>query len=274
VKASRLKLDDNARIITTPMTAKNGEGGNNKEHNITRVALITGSNTGVGFETAKSLAVTHGYEVILACRSEEKGRAASDAINVAIATINANQSNTNSSSTKGKAVFLRPLDLSDLDSVREFCQVVDSQYDTIHVLVNNAGKNTAASPVTSRQQSQISDEVLLDDIFTTNFLGHFLLTNLLLPKCRRIVNLSSVMHHFPIYSKNDEFSDISSIDFWKNNAIEPVQNDSTSASRDRKPYGPSKLAAVLFSIELNRRYGGGSGSDRRIRSIAVNPGSV
>jgi NAD(P)-dependent dehydrogenase (short-subunit alcohol dehydrogenase family) len=189
----------------------------------------------------------------------------------------------------GKSVFLQPIDLSNLDNVREFCQAVNNQYDTINVLINNAGKNSASDPTTTkRQQAEISgnDEeassskvLVLDDVFTTNFLGHFLLTNLLLTKCQRIVNLSSVMHHFPTYSKRDELRDIESIEFWKNNAIESivdtgsvVTTKSDSSNTVRKPYGPSKLAALLFSIELNRRYG--SGSDRRIRSIAVNPGSV
>jgi NAD(P)-dependent dehydrogenase (short-subunit alcohol dehydrogenase family) len=73
------------------------------------------------------------------------------------------------------------------------------------------------------------------------------------------------MHHFPKYSKRDD-DDIDSTEFWRNNAVEP----SADAGVVRKTYAPSKLAALLLSLELNRRYGESKG----IRSIAVNPGSV
>jgi NAD(P)-dependent dehydrogenase (short-subunit alcohol dehydrogenase family) len=215
-----------------------------------RVALVTGSNTGVGYQTAKTLAQDHGFEVIIACRSSEKGIQACSEINTA-----SNQHPPRM--VGGKAVFVQPLDLADLESVRAFCQTVNEQYDTIDVLVNNAGRNSAgATP----------DAGSPDLIFQTNFMGHFLLTNLLVDKCRRIVNLASVMHHFPKYSKWDD-DDINSIEFWRKNAVEPTAAD---AGVVRKTYAASKLAALLFSLELNRRYGKSKG----IRSIAVNPGSV
>ena len=126
--------------------------------------MITGSNTGVGFETAKTLAANHGYEVIIACRSEEKGIAAVNAINQAVVSAGKENESDNSTSggdnnkfNTGKALFLRPVDLSNLDSVREFCQLVNDQYDTIDVLINNAGKNSAADTTTcERQQVEIS----------------------------------------------------------------------------------------------------------------------
>jgi NAD(P)-dependent dehydrogenase (short-subunit alcohol dehydrogenase family) len=81
------------------------------------------------------------------------------------------------------------------------------------------------------------------------------------------------MHHFPKYSKNDnnESDGISLKDFWRSNVVEPVV---TAAAEEagvmRKTYAPSKRAAVLFSLELNRCYGESKG----LQSIAVNPGSV
>jgi hypothetical protein len=83
------------------------------------------------------------------------------------------------------------------------------------------------------------------------------------------------MHHFPFYSKKDEIADIDGIDFWRKNAVDPGDhpNDHVMEKKvkgTRKTYAPSKLAALLFSLELNRRYGGNYG----VRSIAVNPGSV
>jgi NAD(P)-dependent dehydrogenase (short-subunit alcohol dehydrogenase family) len=234
-----------------------------------RVALVTGSNTGVGFATAQSLVRDHGFEVIIACRDQDKGIQACQAINSDVVT-------TTSSSDSGMAVFVQTLDLADLKSVREFCERVQEQYDDgIDVLVNNAGRNSAGPAATTTTTSSIGDAdekvVSLDVLFQTNFLGHFLLTNLLLDKCERVVNLSSVMHHFPVYSKNDELKDVALTEFWKQNALEPTTTTTEAEETTvRKPYAPSKLAALLFSMELNRRYGKSKG----IRSIAANPGSV
>jgi NAD(P)-dependent dehydrogenase (short-subunit alcohol dehydrogenase family) len=77
------------------------------------------------------------------------------------------------------------------------------------------------------------------------------------------------MHHFPYYNDDKNDLDVSSIEYWRV-AIEPKRDGNDDSSSVRKTYGPSKLAAVLFSIELNRRYGESMG----IRSLAVNPGAV
>ena len=176
---------------------------------------------------------------------------------------------TSSSSSKGKAVFVQPLDLADLNSIRDFCQAVNEEYDRIDVLVNNAGRNSAGieteSPslaLPSNQESPIKTDL----VFHTKFLGHFLLTNLLLTKCQRIVNLASVMHHFPVYARADKDA-IGSRQYWRANVVEPVAVDGGCV---RKTYGPSKFAALLFSVEFNRRYRKSLG----IQSIALNPGSV
>jgi NAD(P)-dependent dehydrogenase (short-subunit alcohol dehydrogenase family) len=239
-----------------------------------QVAVVTGSNTGVGYETAKALVQDHGFDVIIACRSRRKGLQACRDINI------------NNNSKRGTAVFVEPLDLADLQSVRDFGRAVDQQYDTIDVLINNAGRNSAGPAAAAAADNPTDDDSSsssqqLDLLFQTNFLGHFLLTHQLLEKskCRRVVNLSSVMHHFPKYSNNDDNNNegdgggISSKDFWRTNAVEPAVV--TTAAEEagsvvRKTYAPSKLAAVLFSLELNRRYGESKG----LRSIAVNPGSV
>ncbi|KAG7364713.1 short chain dehydrogenase [Nitzschia inconspicua] len=126
-----------------------------------KVAVVTGSNTGVGFETAKALAVDHGFQVIIACRSAEKAKQACDNIIKAV----------EKSSGYGKAIFVLPLDLSNLDSVREFGRAIKEEFPMIDVLVNNAGKNSAGGVTL-----QLDNMTILDDLFTTNFLGHFLLT--------------------------------------------------------------------------------------------------
>lgn len=266
-------------IVTAPSASVDK---NNSTVLLPKVAIVTGSNTGVGFQTAKTLAVDHGYQVVIACRSAEKAETACAAINAAVnaAAVAA------SKYPKGSALFVKPLDLSNLDSVRDFGKAINDKYpNRIDVLINNAGKNSAGNPTqqstTGPTNSSSDNSVFLDDLFTTNFLGHFLLTRLLLETCSRVVNLSSVMHHFPVYSKRDGGSDaatndVESVEFWRQAAIiPPVNNSSDDGLMVRKPYAPSKLAALLFSMELNRRYGGNNDADDgAFRSIAVNPGSV
>jgi len=121
------------------------------------------------------------------------------------------------------------------------------------LLVNNAGRRTNGDPV-------VVDGGRLDLCFTTNYLGHFLLTRQLLPlliaaKAPRVVNVSSVMHHFCAAERHDET-------YWKRFAL-------FDANRTEKSYSPSKLAMLYFTIALNQRY-----KSKGLRSIAVNPGAV
>lgn len=196
-----------------------------------QVAIVTGSNTGIGYETARSLALDYDMTVLLACRDIGKARVAQRLIG------------------KNAVVLDVPLDLSDLTSVEDYARHVRLQYPQIHVLVNNAGRNTSGKTTNKNW----------DLLFTTNFLGHYVLTNELLLNLApnaRIVNLSSVMHHFcggPC--------ELESKKFWKN----VIQYDKTPMDYT---YSLSKLAALLFTIQLNQRY------VNRLQSVAVNPGAV
>jgi NAD(P)-dependent dehydrogenase (short-subunit alcohol dehydrogenase family) len=222
-----------------------------------KVAIVTGSNTGVGYATAQSLVNDHCYEVILACRSTDKGKEACRRI----------QNEQKDDSTKsGQAVWIAPLDLANISSVRGFAEAVTDRYETIDVLINNAGCNDASDTVTTCFAS--SSNLRLDPVFTTNFLGHFVLTHALLDRIHRVVHLSSVMHHFPYYTHPPRNETIATIAFWKNIAFLPLNYSNTSA---RKSYAPTKLAALLFSVELNRRF---RGRRKEFQSIAVNPGAV
>jgi NAD(P)-dependent dehydrogenase (short-subunit alcohol dehydrogenase family) len=190
-----------------------------------KVCIVTGSNTGIGRETALKMA-KYNYKVIVACRSEEKGRAACSSI--------------------PNSEFMK-LDLSSFASVREFAAEFKKKHKHLTVLVNNAGMNSFQDATATADG--------LDLCYQTNFLGHFLLTNLLLPcfdgpDCR-IVNLSSVMHHFASENVTPEQ--------WKA-AGTTVPNPSA--------YADSKLASILFTKELNRRHGS------KLQAIAVNPGAV
>ncbi|CAB9504860.1 WW domain-containing oxidoreductase [Seminavis robusta] len=203
-----------------------------------KVAIVTGSNTGIGFETSKAL-VERGYQVILACRSQDKAQQAMERMERELGP-----------SAAGKAVYEGSLDLSSFQSVHDFSQLIRSKYDKIDLLVNNAGRNTSGP-----------SEKGLDLCFQTNFLGHFLLTqNLMDPLLQadapRVVNLSSVMHHYCQADTHDET-------YWRQSALfgNPHSRESS--------YSASKLAALYFTMELNRRYRANG-----LRSIAVNPGAV
>ena len=126
-----------------------------------RTVVVTGANSGLGLVTARELARV-GAQVILACRNTGKGDAAAAGMT--------------------GEVQVRRLDLQDLASVREFADGVEA----LDVLINNAGIMAVPYSLTSDGfESQIG----------TNHLGHFALTNLLLPKLRdRVVTVSSIMH--------------------------------------------------------------------------------
>lgn len=142
---------------------------------IGRKAIVTGANIGLGFHTARELARA-GAQVVMACRSLERGGAAAERIRAAL---------------PGVQLSVQQLDLSSLASVRAFAEQVLAAGQPIDILVNNAG--VMALP--ERQISQDGFEMQL----ATNYLGHFALTGLLLPVLlaghgARVVSVSSNAH--------------------------------------------------------------------------------
>src|SRR5688572_24621441 len=121
--------------------------------------LITGANTGIGRATAEALA-DRGYALWLAGRSEEKTRPVIDALRAR---------------PGARRVEFLPLDLADLGSVRACAERFESSNEPLHVLIANAG--LAAQRGATKQGFELA--------FGTNHLGHFLLTELLLPALRR-----------------------------------------------------------------------------------------
>lgn len=233
------------------------------------VALVTGASTGIGFETAASL-VDRGYDVILGCRSRDKGESAVTLINERFNT------RPSKPSSCGNAIFLHPLDLSSLDSVRAFAKILVEKYSCLNILVNNAGINSTGRSIDG-----------LDLCFQTNFVGHYLLTRMLLPlllkaqnvtqnpsgqtrdESGRVVNLSSVTHHFAHADEERESNSGTyhsgtkgghDAEWWRGCAT-PGISDNT--------YKESKLAAIIFTNELNQRFGRDG-----VRAVAVNPGAV
>ncbi len=178
-----------------------------------RVALVTGTNSGIGYATAKALA-DHGAHVILACRNDERGRQARDKLE---------------SELDRSSLELLHVDLADLVSVRRAAEVMLSEHARLDVLVNNAGVMGAPYRLTS-------DGFELQ--MATNHLGHFALTGLLFDRIvtterSRIVTVSSHMHRAGRLLRAD---------------VAGVAPRNTWVS-----YGTSKLANLLFTAELSRR---------------------
>ncbi|MDT5255559.1 MAG: hypothetical protein QOD10_639 [Mycobacterium sp.] len=182
-----------------------------------RIAIVTGANSGLGEVTARELARV-GAHVILAVRNTEKGEAAAERMT--------------------GDVEVCQLDLQDLSSVRRFADDIDKA----DVLINNAGIMAA-------------DYALTADGFErhigTNHLGHFALTNLLLPKLTdRVVTVSSLLHNIGYISLKD------------------LNWQSRPYSR-WLAYGQSKLANLLFTSELQRRL---DTVGPALRALAAHPG--
>ncbi|ORV88456.1 short-chain dehydrogenase [Mycobacterium interjectum] len=179
-----------------------------------RVAVITGANTGLGYETALALA-DHGAHVVLAVRNLDKGKDAA-------ARITAQSPHAD--------VALQELDLTSLDSIRAAAEQLRSAHDRIDLLINNAG-------VMWTPKSTTKDGFELQ--FGTNHLGHFAFTGLLLDRLlpvtgSRVVTVSSMGHRI---RADIHFDDLQ----WER-----------GYSRVGA-YGQSKLANLLFTYELQRR---------------------
>jgi NAD(P)-dependent dehydrogenase (short-subunit alcohol dehydrogenase family) len=182
-----------------------------------RTAIVTGASGGLGEVTARELARV-GAHVILAVRNPEKGGAAAARMT--------------------GQVEVRQLDLQDLSSVRRFADDIDK----VDVLVNNAGVMATNYALTvDGFEGQIG----------TNHLGHFALTNLLLPKLTdRVVTVSSLLHHIGSISRKDLNWQSRRYSAWL-------------------AYGQSKLANLLFTSELQRRLDTVGSS---LHALAAHPG--
>jgi NAD(P)-dependent dehydrogenase (short-subunit alcohol dehydrogenase family) len=182
-----------------------------------RTVIVTGANSGLGEVTARELARV-GAKVVLAVRNTAKGDAAASGMT--------------------GDVEVRELDLQDLASVRAFADGIDG----VDVLVNNAGIMAVPYAQTiDGFESQIG----------TNHLGHFALTNLLLPKVSdRVVTVSSMMHLFGKISLKDLN--------WKSRPYSAWL-----------AYGQSKLANLLFTSELQRRL---DAARSPVTSLSAHPG--
>lgn len=178
-----------------------------------RTAIVTGANAGLGFEVAKVLA-GKGARVILACRSKPKGEAAANSIREIYPSAD---------------LAVSELDISSFQSVRDFAAVILATEPALHLLINNAG--IMATP---QAHSRDGHEMQ----FATNHLGHFLLTGLLLPRlmatpASRVIPIASIAARQGKIDFDDLMGE-KKYDTWK-------------------AYNQSKLANLMFGLELQRR---------------------
>src|SRR6266403_344219 len=182
-----------------------------------RLAVVTGANTGLGFETAQVLAA-RGASVVLAVRDTGKGKQAAAAI---------------AGTAPGADVMVQALDLASLDSIRAAAGALRARHPRIDLLVNNAGVMFPPRQVT-RDGFELQ--------FGTNHLGHFALTGLLLEQMlpvpgSRVVTVSSLAHRV---RARINFGDLQGERSYRRVAA----------------YSQSKLANLMFTYELARRLSG------------------
>jgi NAD(P)-dependent dehydrogenase (short-subunit alcohol dehydrogenase family) len=180
-----------------------------------RTFIVTGANSGLGFETSRALAA-RGARVVLACRDVAKGDAAARRI---------------AARTPNGQCEVMPLDLASLSSIREFADAYARSHATLDVLVCNAGL-MAIPHATTADGFEMQ--------FGTNHLGHFALTGLLLPMLLR-----SPHARVAVVSSNAH----------KWGKTELLDDPSFARRRYRRwqAYAQSKLANLLFVFELDRR---------------------
>jgi NAD(P)-dependent dehydrogenase (short-subunit alcohol dehydrogenase family) len=194
------------------------------------LALVTGGAAGLGAETARVLA-SSGAHVVLAVRDLSKGERKAEEIR---------------QNTPGVVVETLVLDLGSLASVRDAAEAFLNGHHRLDLLINNAG--VMATPF-----ERTVDGFELQ--FGTNHLGHFLLTNLLVPALlagapSRVVNLTSSGHHMGAPDLDDPNYERREYEKWN-------------------AYGQSKSANILFTIELERRLG-----RHGVHAYAVHPGMI
>ena len=208
-----------------------------------KTVIITGANSGLGFNAARKIAAySKDFELILACRNPEKAQSAKDQI---------------ISGTGNPNVSVMQLDTSSLKSVRAFAAEYKEKVNRpVYALLCNAGISGVGA-----DKKQFTPEGF-DILFATNHLGHFLLTNLMLPymeKDGKIIVTASDMHNPPL-REGETFE-------WLGTEALAHPDDAMAVNSIRYSY--SKLCNVYFVYELARRL---KAQNSQIKVNAFNPG--
>ena len=199
-----------------------------------QLVVITGGASGLGQETARAMAA-RGAQIVIPVRDMAKGETAASEIRKSVPDAD---------------IELMQCDLGSMASIRAFARAFLVQHDRIDLLINNAG--VMACPHTTTSDG-------LEMQFGTNHIGHFLLTNLLMPALlegakvgngARVVNLSSRGHHFDTVHFDDPHFETRDYDKWLS-------------------YGQAKTANIMFTVGLEKRLAG-----KGVHSLAVHPGGI
>lgn len=195
-----------------------------------KTVIITGGNTGIGKETAIDLA-SRGAKVIIGCRSKERGEKALIDIK---------------KESRSESVYLKLIDLSSFKSVREFAKDILDSEDRLDILINNAGIFMVPFEKT---------EDGFESHFQVNHLGHFLLTQMLIDLLKksapsRIINVSARAH---MWASISDFDNLGNKELY----------------RSFVAYGLTKIANIVYTKELHRRY-----ASSNVTSYSLHPGLV
>eukprot|EP00475_Leptophrys_vorax_P040572 TRINITY_DN7545_c0_g1_i1.p1 TRINITY_DN7545_c0_g1~~TRINITY_DN7545_c0_g1_i1.p1 ORF type:complete len:968 (-),score=301.05 TRINITY_DN7545_c0_g1_i1:52-2955(-) len=203
------------------------------------LVLVTGANTGIGVETSRTLA-SLGAEVVMACRNQAKGDAA-------VGDVRQSTGNNN--------VHMMLLDVSLMDSVRNFCKDFEAKFAdrALDITICNAGVMSLPAYEETKDGFEMQ--------WATNHLGHFLMVHLLLgmikkSQCAKVITISSFAHHYLPANFDWEAS------------IPPKQEQFQAI------YAITKSANILHARELQRRFDEDEGVSRRHFAFSVNPGAV
>lgn len=244
-----------------------------------KVIFITGANSGIGLETTRLLYHQYNATVILACRSRARAIEAIQSIDPSWKECRYTNNNNSSSSGAirlGNRMHFLPLDLTSIQSIQTAAKIfLEEMKMPLHVLINNAG-------VMLNERMETVDG--LEMTMAANHLGHFLLTNLLLPKLRetamndkhptKVMTVSSSLYTNAVRPSSRSSNNKNETTKWNN---EPGI-DLLDLQCQNKPYrlfvqyAQSKLANILFARELGRRekllHGG------LVQSHVLHPGLV
>ena len=207
-----------------------------------KTAIVTGSNNGIGKQTVKTM-YEHGCNIIMACRNLKKANdARSDIIN--------------STAASTGTIEVMKLDLSSLQSVRDFAAAFMETSKSIDYLILNAGIMAVPEFKTSTEGYELQ--------FAVNHCGHFYLTVLLMDKLiadqSRIIAVASVTHGWCTESEYEHF------------LVEGIKKKDGPLKKDYEKwvnYGISKCSNILFARELHRRY-----KDKGIIAVSAHPGVI
>ena len=221
------------------------------------IAVVTGANTGIGYETVKALLASGAYdEIVLACRDERKARDAAARLSVEAANANANDDGTTTTTTTTTKLTVEALELACLDSVRACADALNARAANsgIDALILNAGVMAVPNFVPTTDGFELQVGVC--------HLGHYALTARVMPALERaaaqrgearVVTVSSEAHR--IATKG-----VSRDDFFGRRAYSAWGQ-----------YGQAKLANVLFAFELARRC---ARKNNGVTSSVLHPGAV